>query len=155
VITFYADDKVRITSATIEVGERSYPLRELAHVWHRKGEQAPGRLGRALLQRGGLGLLPLVPVALAVVVVVVAIRLETTAINRVALLVLAGLLALLTVPLLDLALGRVERTYDRGTKVHEIWARWRGTDVLLLRTGNALRFGRVYRALERALEAPR
>jgi hypothetical protein len=151
-ITFYADDSVRITSAAIQVGDRSYALGELALVWHQRGQAAPGRLRRALMRRGALGLLPLAPPALALTVVVVALRLDTAPVNRVALLVLALLLALLTWPLLDLALGRVEKTYDRGTKVHEIWARWRGTDVLLLRTGNAMRFGRVYRALQRALE---
>lgn len=152
-ITFYDDDSVRITSAAIQVGERSYALGELAVVWHRRGQKVPGRLRRALLQRGLLGLLPLAPLALATAIVVVALRMDTTPINRVALLVLAGLFGLLAWPLLDLALGRVEQTYDRGTRVHEIWARVRGTDVLLLRTGNAMRFGRVYRALQRAIES--
>ncbi|HZN73328.1 MAG TPA: DUF6232 family protein [Micromonosporaceae bacterium] len=151
-ITFYADDSVRITSAAVQVGEVSYPLGELAVVWHRRGRAAPGRLRRALLQRGALGLLPLVPLGLGIVVVSVALRLDTAPVNRIALLVLGLLLGLLTWPSLDLALGKVDKTYDEGTKVHEIWARFRGADVLLLRTGNALRFGRVYRALQRALE---
>jgi hypothetical protein len=152
-ITFYSDDSVRITSAAVQVGERSFALHDLAMVWHQKGQPVPGRLRRALLLRSTLGLLPLAPLAAAIVTVTVALRLDTAPINRVTLLVLGGLFGLLAWPLLDLALGRVDRTYDRGTRVHEIWARVRGTDVLLLRTGNAMRFGRVYRALQRALES--
>jgi hypothetical protein len=36
--------------------------------------------------------------------------------------------------------------------VHEIWARCRGTEVMLVRTDDRTRFGRIYRALQRALE---
>jgi Family of unknown function (DUF6232) len=46
----------------------------------------------------------------------------------------------------------VDRSYDRGSRRLEIWGRVRGEDVLLLRTDNAQRFGRIYRALQRALD---
>ena len=41
---------------------------------------------------------------------------------------------------------------SRGSRRLEIWGRVGGADVLLLRTDDAQRFGRVYRALQRALD---
>lgn len=148
---YYRDDSVLVTSAAVQVGGRSYPLREMAMVWHRRGGRG-ARGWRVLLERAAFALAPLAPLVASAATVAVALRLQTALPNRVALLLAAGLLALLTVPLFDLALGAVERSYDRGTRVNEIWARWRGTEVLLLRTGDRLRFGRVYRALQRAIE---
>jgi len=52
-------------------------------------------------------------------------------------------------------LDRVDRSYDRGSRPREIWGRTRHGDVLLLRTTDAARFGRIYRALQRALEPAR
>jgi len=52
-------------------------------------------------------------------------------------------------------LERVDRSYDRGSRQLEIWGRTPGGDVLLLRTADAARFGRIYRALQRALEPER
>jgi hypothetical protein len=49
-------------------------------------------------------------------------------------------------------LEHVDRSYDRGSRTREIWARTAAGDVLLLRTADNARFGRIYRALQRALE---
>jgi hypothetical protein len=80
------------------------------------------------------------------------LRMDAGLVAKLILFVIAAGLALATLPLLDLILGGMERTYDRGTRVHEIWARWRGTEVLLVRTADKTRFGRIYRALQRAVE---
>lgn len=149
--TYYHDAAVRVTSLAVQVNGRAYPLRELVTVWHRAGRR--GASGwRTLGIRVALVVVPLLPLVAAGGVVAVALRVEGSPVSRIVLFSLAGLLALGTAPLLDIALGRMERTYDRGTTVHEIWARWRGTEVLLVRTGDRLRFGRIYRALQRALE---
>jgi hypothetical protein len=148
---YYDDHAVRVTSATVSIDGRAYPLRELVAVWHRAGRGgASGR--RTLRTRVTSAILPLLPLVAAAVVAAVAFAIDAAMMTKVVLFCVAGLLALATAPLLDLALGRVERTYDRGTRVHEIWARWRGTEILLVRTGDRLRFGRIYRALQRALE---
>jgi hypothetical protein len=52
----------------------------------------------------------------------------------------------------DLVLDRVDRSHDQGSRELEIWARTPRGDVLLLHTRDRARFGRVYRALQRALE---
>lgn len=145
--TFYRDSSVEVTSRAIEVGGRSYALRELTTVWHRAGDRQVGRRRFAALV-----LAPLGPLVAAAGVVAIALRHDGAGATRLALFVVAGLLALSTVPLLDLVLGRVEQSYDRGARVHEIWARWRGREILLVRTGDRQRFGRIYRALSRALE---
>lgn len=148
--TYYRDDTVRVTSTAIEVRGREYPLRELGTVWHRPSRHAGGR--QVLLARVAFTVGPLSPLVAAAGLVALGVRLDTALANRVALFLAAGLLALLTMPLVDFALGVLDRTYDRGTWAHEIWARWRGREVLVLRTGDRLRFGRVYRAMQRALD---
>jgi hypothetical protein len=149
--TYYRDGAVEITSWAVVVKGRAYPLGEVATVWHRAGgRDAAGR--RTLRTRVALAVAPLAPLVAAAAVAAVGLRAESPT-NRIILLTVAVVLGLTALPLLDLVLGRVERTYDRGTRVHEIWVRWRGRDVLLLRTGDRLRFGRIYRALERALDA--
>jgi hypothetical protein len=65
------------------------------------------------------------------------------------------LIGLAAAPLADMLLERVDRSYDRGSRSLEIWGRTRSGAVLLLRTDNAQRFGQIYRALQRALEATR
>ena len=49
----------------------------------------------------------------------------------------------------------MDRSYARGSRQLEIWARWRGREVRLLSTRDALRFGQIYRALQRAMENDR
>lgn len=150
-VTYYSDGSVEITSRTIQVGGSTYPLGELATVYYRDGGR--GSAGwRVLGLRIAMALAPLAPVVASVALVVLTIRMDAGAVTKLILFMVAGLLALATLPLLDLTLGGVERTYDRGTRVHEIWARWRGTDVMLVRTADRSRFGRMYRALQRALE---
>jgi hypothetical protein len=94
-------------------------------------------------------LLPLMVGALAVTAALL-LHLPTTA----TLVLLGGgiLVGLAVVPVADLLLDRVDRSYDRGSRDLEIWARTGAGDVLLLRTRDAARFGRMYRALQRALE---
>lgn len=150
-ITYYRDDSVQITSRAIQVDRRTYPLGELATVYYQDGgrELAGWRI---LGSRVALALVPLALVVAAIAVVVLTIRMDAGWVMKLLLFLLAGMLALATFPMLDLTLGGIERTYDRGTRVHEIWARWRGTEVMLVRTADRTRFGRIYRALQRAIE---
>ncbi|GAB3955283.1 hypothetical protein GCM10027614_64080 [Micromonospora vulcania] len=55
-------------------------------------------------------------------------------------------------PVADFLFEHLDRSYAKGSRQLEIWARWRGQPVRLLRTGDALRFGQIYRALQRAVE---
>ncbi|MEV6489476.1 DUF6232 family protein [Actinoplanes sp. NPDC051633] len=147
-ITYYKDRDVLITSDRVRIAGHEWALDDLAQVWHRRGRRLWGKVAG----RGALALAMLVPVGLGAIGVLLALALRSSAGMTVALAgggILVGLIAL---PLADVLLERVDRSYDRGSRNLEIWARVRGADVLLLATDNRQRFGQIYRALQRALE---
>ena len=55
-------------------------------------------------------------------------------------------------PFLEVPLGWLDRSYERGNRVHELWVQHHGRETLLVRTPDALRFGQIYRAVQRAVE---
>jgi hypothetical protein len=55
-------------------------------------------------------------------------------------------------PVADFLFEHQDRTYARGSRQLELWVRRRGRPIRLVRTGDALRFGQMYRALQRAIE---
>jgi hypothetical protein len=146
----YRDQAVQVTSDVIQVDGQAYPLAELTQVWHHRG----GRSWRAVAGRGALGVAMLIPLALAAVGLGVALSLDLSSTMTIALVSAAVLVGLLVGPLTDVLLEHLDRSYSRGSRQVEIWAWWRGGPVLLLRTTDQLRFGKIYRALQRALEAP-
>jgi hypothetical protein len=148
--TYYRDPEVWITSAGVRMNGRELPLGALAQVWHRRGARSWGTIAG----RGALGLAILAPITIGGLGIAVALLLHASAPLTAALLGGGILVGLATVPVADLLLDHVDRSYDRGSHDLEIWARTRGGDVLLLRTRDRARFGRIYRALQRALEQP-
>ena len=147
-ITYYRDADVLVTSTGVRMGGRDYRLGDFARVWHTRGR----RSWTAVAGRGAIGLAILIPVLLGALGILVALLIDASTGTTVALLgggVLVGLAAL---PLADVLLELMDRSYDRGSRRLEIWGRIRQTDVLLLRTNNAQRFGQIYRALQRALD---
>jgi hypothetical protein len=147
--TYYRDSDVVVTSAGVRIGGRDYRLGEFERVWHAHGRR---RL-RETAGRGVLGLAMLTPLVLGALAVAVAFTLHAS-VNLTLILAVGGvLLGLAGVPLADVLLDRVDRSYDRGNRRREIWGRIRGHDVLLMQTDDAQRFGRVYRALDRALSS--
>ncbi|MEE3919964.1 DUF6232 family protein [Micromonospora sp. BRA006-A] len=55
-------------------------------------------------------------------------------------------------PFLEVPLGWLDRSYERGNRVHELWVQHHGRETMLVRTPDALRFGQIYRAVQRAVE---
>jgi hypothetical protein len=148
--TFYRDPQVWITSSDIHANGRDLPLDTLVRVWHRRGPRQWGTIAH----RGILSLAILAPLAIGGQGIAIALILHTSA-TVTAILVGGGILiGLSTVPIADLVLDRVDRSHDRGSRRLEIWASTAQGDVLLLRTRDRARFGRIYRALTRALEQP-
>ena len=148
-ITYYDDRTVRVTSEAIRVQGRSYPLRGLARVWHQRGR----RSWRALAGRGALGAALIGPVVAAVIGLVIALGIDASLTVTITLVGIACLIGLAAGPIADLLLERLDRSYVRGAHDLEIWADFQGRTVLLLHTRDALRFGQIYRALQRALES--
>jgi hypothetical protein len=146
--TYYRDGDVLITSSGIRLNGRDYALAELREVWHQAGR----RSWTTIANRGVLGLAMLLPIVVGALAVVIAVVAHAPVAVTAGLIGGGILVGLAAVPLADLLLDHVDRSYDRGSRPREIWGRTRHGEVLLLRTADAARFGRIYRALQRALE---
>ncbi|MGN9777737.1 DUF6232 family protein [Micromonospora sp. H33] len=150
---YYRDDVVQVTSESIRVGGLAVAIADVTYVWHAKGRTTLAVRGR-VLGRGVLVLLLSLP---PLVAVVCALSLAWSVPDRgwvPVLITLAALvvLALALTPFLEIPLGWLDRSYERGNRVHELWVQAHGREVLLLRTPDALRFGQIYRAVQRAIE---
>ena len=146
--TYYRDPDFRVTSAGVRANGLDLPLTDLRQVWHRRGR----RSWATIAGRGAMGLAILTPIVVGALGIGVALVVHASTTLAI---VLAGggvLVGLAAAPLADVLLDRVDRSYDRGSRDLEIWGRTPRGDVLLLRTRDAARFGRIYRALQRALE---
>jgi hypothetical protein len=92
------------------------------------------------------------PLVAAAIGIMIAVLLHSSVTVTIAIVGVSCLVGLAAGPLADVLLELMDRSYARGDRTLEIWATWRGRPVLLLATGDALRFGQIYRALQRALE---
>lgn len=158
-ITHYRDETVVVTTSYLQINGRTIPLSDLEHVWHDEVEpdwrvrgRAAGRgvLNIAMLLCGAAGLVLLVGLGASAY-----LESETRGFKiptNTLLLLAVVLLVIGVVPLLwEWALSRVDDSYDKGSACYEIWAICRGRRTLLLRIDDATRFGKIYRAMERAI----
>ncbi|NES28644.1 hypothetical protein GCE86_00400 [Micromonospora terminaliae] len=148
-ISYYEDRSVQVTSTAVRVDGRSYPLAELGVVWHRRGN----RSWRVLAGRGAIGAALAGPLVAAVLGIGLAVWLHRSAVVTIAIVGASVLVGLGIGPLADVLFEHLDRSYARGSRELEMWARWRGRPVRLLHTGDALRFGQIYRAVQRAMES--
>ncbi|MER7444939.1 DUF6232 family protein [Micromonospora avicenniae] len=146
--TYYDDRSVQVTSTAIRVDDRVYPLAEISMVWHRRGS----RSWRVLAGRGALGAAMAGPLAAAVLGVGLALWLDRSPTVTIAIVGASVLVGLAVGPVADFLFEYLDRSYARGSRQRELWVRCQGRHVLLLRTGDALRFGQIYRAVQRAVE---
>ncbi|WP_089156882.1 DUF6232 family protein [Micromonospora sp. NBS 11-29] len=146
--TYYDDRSVRVTSTTLRVDDRSYPLAELTVVWHRRGS----RSWRMLAGRGAIGVALAGPLVAALLGIALAVWLHRSPTVTIAIVGASVLVGLAVGPLADVLFEHLDRSYTRGSRELEMWARWQGRPVRLLRTADALRFGQIYRAVQRATE---
>ncbi|MFJ1538823.1 DUF6232 family protein [Micromonospora chalcea] len=148
-ITYFDDRSVQVTSTTVRVDGRSYPLAELTTVWHRRGE----RSWRVLAGRGAIGAAIAGPLATAVLGIGLAVWLQRSAVVTIAIVGVSVLIGLAVGPVADFLFEYLDRSYTRGSREMEMWADWRGRPVRLLHTRDAMRFGQIYRAVQRAMES--
>lgn len=148
-IVYYRDASIEVTSTDVRVGEHRYRLEELARIWYRRDR----RSWRAAAGRGAWGFTLLAPVITAVLTLLVTIQLDVTGGTRAVLVTAAVLVGLGAALLLDPVLDKMDSSFDRGLHLHEIWAERNGVEIRLLQTQDASRFGRIYRALQRAAES--
>ncbi|MEU5941209.1 DUF6232 family protein [Micromonospora sp. NPDC047548] len=151
---YYRDDTVQVTSESIRAGGHAIRIADVTYVWHARGATTMAVRGR-VLGRGVLVLLLSLPPLVALVCVVSLVWSAQDRGNwKLALVILAGCTvgALALTPFLELPLGWLDRSYERGNRVHELWVQHHGQEVMLVRTPDALRFGQIYRAVQRAVE---
>ncbi|MEU7758295.1 MULTISPECIES: DUF6232 family protein [Micromonospora] len=153
-VLYYRDDTVQVTSEAIHAGGQAVALADVTYVWHARGTTTLAVRGR-VLGRGVLVLLLSLPPLVAVVCV---LSLAWSAQDRgewkLALIILAAfvVVGLALTPFLEVPLGWLDRSYERGNRVHELWVQHHGRETMLVRTPDALRFGQIYRAVQRAVE---
>ncbi|MEU4641694.1 DUF6232 family protein [Micromonospora sp. NPDC023814] len=148
-ITYYDDRSVQITSTAVRVDGRTFRLTDISMVWHRRGS----RSWRVLAGRGAIGAALAGPLVAAALGIALALKLDRSLTVTVAIVGASVLVGLAVGPVADFLFEHLDRSYARGSRQLEIWARWRGQPVRLLCTGDALRFGQIYRAVQRAVEA--
>jgi hypothetical protein len=154
-IVYYHDDAVEVTSTGINIRNRRFALAELEYVWHQQAAasvRARHEFAHRSLIKVGL-LTGAVLAAFGVVYLIVSAFGDAGPAIEV-LLPLAAVVVLLAFagPILEWALHRLDHSYDLGSNVHEIWVRWRGKEIMLLRIADELKFGQIYRSIERAME---
>ncbi|RKN49444.1 DUF6232 family protein [Micromonospora endolithica] len=148
-ITYYDDRTVKVTSTAVRVDGRTFPLAEISTVWHRRGS----RSWRVLAGRGAIGAALAGPLVAAALGITLALWLDRSVTVTIAIVGASVLVGLAVGPIADFLFEHLDRSYARGSRELEMWARWRGRPVRLLHTGDALRFGQIYRAVQRAVEA--
>ncbi len=149
---YYDDRQVRITSKSIYVDDRCYRLDEFEQVWRNGGRLAHGRI---LLGVGMLLFAVTARLAASYTWWIGGLRRQierwlSGGVWDVALVGAIGLgVALIGVVAVEAALRAIEDI--QGNRRHlELWASMSGRPVLLWSTTDALRYGRVCRALVRA-----
>ncbi len=154
-LTYYRDRTVEVTSVAVHIHGRVFALSELEYVWHLQ-VQADRSVRRRAASRGALNIGVVVAIILALLGIVFLITASLTSPGTAAAvlipLAVVVLLVALAGPLLEWLLHRLDKSYDLGTKVHEIWAVWHSKEILLLRVTDETRFGQIYRSIQRALE---
>ncbi|MCZ7439355.1 DUF6232 family protein [Micromonospora sp. WMMC241] len=151
---YYRDDAVQVTSRAIHAGGQVVPLADVTYVWHARGRTTAAVRGR-VLGRGVLVLLLSLPPLVALVCVLsLAWAAQDRGDWKLALIIVAAfvVVGLALTPFLEVPLGWLDRSYERGNRVHELWVQAHGRETMLVRTPDALRFGQIYRAVQRAVE---
>lgn len=148
-ITYYDDRSVQVTSTAVRVDGRTFRLADISMVWHQRGS----RSWRVLVGRGAIGAALAGPLVAAALGIAFALWLGRSLTVTIAIVGASVLIGLAVGPVADFLFEHLDRSYARGSRQLEIWARWRGQPVRLLCTGDALRFGQIYRAVQRAVEA--
>jgi hypothetical protein len=150
--TFYRDSGVYVGSAEFQVEDQAYRLEDLELVWHRRGPR--GAPGMAIIA----GRVALILAILAIIAGAAAAMRgvdfsgydhTTVLVGVVVGVVLAGAVGLFVV---EGVITLIERSYEKGSAEHQIWARHLDSEILLFSTRDKLRFGKIYRALQRAIE---
>ena len=151
-VTYYHDHAVHISSGGVRADGVWYPLETLTYVWHRRTGRI--RHGSYMLVTR-VGVVALV-VALLVAGGIAARRVSLSGSERVSLIVV-GVLAIAVIGTaagmgVEGLLRVIDRSNERTRGQHEIWIRTADLETMIYTTSDRTVFGKVYRALGRAME---
>jgi Family of unknown function (DUF6232) len=150
--TYYRDDAVHISSSGVRVRESWYPLETLSYVWHR-------RTGK--LRHGAYMITTRVAAIVLIVTLVAGSGIAARRINvsgdQKAMLIVGGAFAVVLLGGfaafgVEGLLALVDRTHEHNRGLHEIWVRSGDREMMIYATTDTTRFGKTYRALQRAVE---
>jgi hypothetical protein len=154
VTVYYRDSDLEVTSEAIRTPWSVVPIDELTYVWHAKGAGTARTRTRVAVRALLVFLLSIPP--LVAIVCLVSLVYSAQARDQwglAATIVLGGaVVAAALSPFLELPLGWLDRSYEKGSGVQELWVQRQGESVMLVRSSDALRFGQIYRAVQRAVE---
>jgi hypothetical protein len=148
-VTYYHDNVVHISSGGVRVAGACYPLETLTYVWHRRTGRLRHGSYMVVTRVGAVGLV----VALLIAGGIAARRINlsvTVLVLGVLVLAMVGTIAGMGVEGL---LRAVDRSNERTRGQHEIWIRTAEDEIMIYTTSDRTAFGKVYRALRRAIEA--
>ena len=148
---FYRDETILISSSEIEIGDQRYPLDRLSRVWHCRTRRL-SRGGYVLFTRVGVVVIVICAlIGIGVAVVSIDFGTYTWQVRTVAALVLMAAAAAASLGV-DPVLELLDQSHEQSHGIHEVWANTDTGTVLLFSTPDSFRFGKVYRALSRAIE---
>ena len=157
-VIYYSDPTVQVSSESIRIDGQVVRVADIAYVWHERGRRT-ARIHSRRLGRGLLVLLLSLPPLLALLCLA---GLGYAAWDRDQWGLAATVIAVFVVgsavllPFLEVPLSWLDRSYDRGDNQHELWIHRHGRPEgeRVLSSSDAHRFGRIYPAVQRAVERP-
>jgi hypothetical protein len=151
-ITYYHDKAVHISSGGVRTGQSWYPLETLTYVWYRRTGRLRHSSYMLVTRVGAIAFIVAVLVALGIA----ARRVELSGGERITLLVAGFLVVVVFGTIAGMGVEGLLRVIDRSNErtrgQHEIWIRTSDGEIMIYTTSDRLAFGKVYRALRRAME---
>ena len=151
--TYYRDAEIYLTSSAIWFDERRYPLAGIEGLWRRSRGLPGGRLIGQLAVLIAVGALAVLGFGLGIrghISNGTLARLFGSTTGLVVVGVLGLGLSVVVVLAIEAVLHGLESARRFGRQ-QELWVRYLGSDLLVLSTSDSVRFGKVQRALIRAL----
>ena len=150
--TYYRDDAVHISSGGVRVGDDWYPLPTLTYVWHRRTGKVRHGVYMTVSRLLAVGLV----IAILVIGGILARNIDLSG-DQKTMLIAGGILGVVLIGGLaafgvEGLLNLVDRTHEHNKGLHEIWVRSGDQELMIYATTDSIRFGQIYRALQRAME---
>jgi hypothetical protein len=151
-VTYYHDSVVHISSGGVRADGVWYPLQTVTYVWHRRTGRLRHGSYMLVTRVGAIALI----IALLVAGGVAARQVNLSGSQRITLIVVGVLVIAVVGTIAGMGVEGLLRVIDRSNErtrgQHEIWIRTADLETMIYTTSDRTAFGKVYRALGRAME---